>query len=142
MSKCRWCGGSGGECGCGRGFCDHCGGSGVTVDAPLGATTETTFPEEVVRRLAEEWCDRPRIPTPDGESVWGATWIREQSRFIRQWEAEVLMFLSGGCWTPLLTEDEVRQFAMFWSEPYRDHTLGDYINCVANVVEQRYNATA
>ena len=34
--RCRWCSGTGGECGCGYGRCAHCGGSGETADPPFG----------------------------------------------------------------------------------------------------------
>lgn len=71
--KCRWCNGTGGECGCGEGKCTHCGGSGAMVTPPFGAPA-----------------------------------LRH-----------------------VLSQDDVLELASYWSQQYRDETLGNFIQRVA-----------
>ena len=62
--KCRWCAGTGGECGCGEGKCTHCSASGEVADPPFGGgELVSVLPDADVKALAEYWCDPTRDET-------------------------------------------------------------------------------
>lgn len=62
MPTCRWCAGTGEECGCGTGRCDHCQGTGQMADPPFGPL-RNVLPDEDVDVLANYWCDPKRDET-------------------------------------------------------------------------------
>lgn len=61
--KCKWCKGTGGECGCGSGSCEHCEGTGEQTDPPYGAKLREVLSEEAVEAFAKYWCDGKRDET-------------------------------------------------------------------------------
>ena len=62
--KCRWCAGTGEECGCGEGHCAHCDGSGETTTPPFGGgELRAVLSQDDVQALAEYWCDPKRDET-------------------------------------------------------------------------------
>mgnify|MGYP000507023168 CR=1 FL=1 len=61
--KCRWCKGSGGECGCGSGRCEHCNGTGVMTDPPFEQASLQILSDAEVQAFAEYWCDAQRDAT-------------------------------------------------------------------------------
>lgn len=64
---CGWCGGTRKECGCGLGHCAHCDETGM-VSKLIGESRP--LDEDVVRALAEHWCDPHRDDTL-GEFIQG-----------------------------------------------------------------------
>jgi hypothetical protein len=123
--RCRWCGGTGGECGCGGGVCAHCGGSGRTVPTPFGTRPESILPYKVVSEIANGWA----VGKTDD-------WLESQRKFVRVVESCVLVRLNSDA-RSVLDDDEVEVFVEFWENPYRDNTLGEFINLIANFVERK-----
>lgn len=57
---CKWCKGTGGECGCGQGRCAHCGGVGKQLAPPFEASLRDVLPPAVVSEFAAYWCNPRR----------------------------------------------------------------------------------
>lgn len=108
--KCRWCGGGGGECGCGTGRCEHCDGTGELTDPPYGAVIRNVLPEADVQALAGEWCDRARSE-------------RDMAAFVQA--------VAQRAAKRALPASVVRVFVEYWEEGTRDETLGEFIQRVA-----------
>lgn len=59
---CKWCKGTGEECGCGEGKCAHCL-NGQVTDPPYGQELRYVLSEEEVSAFAKYWCDFYRDET-------------------------------------------------------------------------------
>lgn len=101
---CRWCKASGGECGCGYGYCAHCGGSGQQTEPPFGHLDRSCVDSAVVHYWAEVYHDTSNL---------------ELKSFVDSVAIAV-------CGNPLADED-TQTLVDYWNEPYRDENLGDWI---------------
>lgn len=109
--KCRWCGGTGGECGCGEGHCTHCD-QGQVADHPFGDGSKAKIADDVVRLI----CHHDRF---------FAIPIEERIQRIAQMAANIT-----------LTEGDVQKFATYFNDLHRDCTIGDFVLMVAERAEE------
>lgn len=121
---CRWCKGTGAECGCGEGHCAHCGGSGNVAAPPFGTQLRNVLPAAEVSRLAESWCSRDRQLADD--LAWGAL-AEEIARSALGDHRE----LKNGDAYQVMAPGVVEAFFHYWMHPYRDETLGAVIQRMA-----------
>lgn len=108
--KCRWCGGGGGECGCGTGRCEHCYGTGEQTDPPYDAVIRNVLPEAEMQALASEWCERDR---PERDMVAFVQMVAQRAG------------------ARALPDNVVQVFAEYWEDGARDENLGEFIQRVA-----------
>jgi hypothetical protein len=108
--KCRWCGGGGGECGCGTGKCEHCDGTGELTNPPYGAVIRNVLPKADMQALASEWCARAR-PECDMAAFVQDVAQRAAKR--------------------ALPDSVAQAFAEYWEDGARDENLGEFIQRVA-----------
>lgn len=73
--KCRTCNGTGAECGCGRGFCDHCAGTGFMAGLPFDTPVDYDIltSEELDTFLT--YRDNPRCQDSVGD------WMRRIAKY-------------------------------------------------------------
>lgn len=111
---CRWCKGTGKECGCGLGYCAHCQ-KGIVTDPPFG-------PEPDSQDL--------NILKPQDFDV-----IIDYS--IRDIPAQIDYVSIHMVGTQLLSDYELTSLKKYWDDDFRDETLGDVLNRAAWLVSQR-----
>lgn len=113
---CPSCKGSNEECGCGTGKCDHCN-NGVITDPPFGP-------------LNTRYCEELEILSSEDFAIiinYDIRCIHEQIAFIPEYMGQ----------KNILTQDEIKTFQKYWDDPYRDETLGNVLNRVAWLVNDR-----
>ena len=118
---CGWCKGTGGECGCGYGYCTHCGGSGALPDQPCGMNfnARRTDSEAITDDQISELVD-----------WWFAADDCDNNDFVRKIEHEIFG-------SPYMTEEEIDAFGKYHDDPYRDETIGEYVKLVAEFIFQK-----
>lgn len=106
IMHCRWCNGTGDECGCGHGYCAHCCGEGAVADSPFNMPQHLQM---LHPRNVNEFAER-----------FGSTSL---PAFIQQ----VAEYASGES----LSQQDTDVFVQYWGNPKRDCTLGEFINEIA-----------
>lgn len=113
---CRWCKGTGEECGCGEGYCTHCSGTGIITDPPFehpyGVELHKIKPLEdsLVDKFAKDFCN-----------------TNEQDFNFEQFIQSIAL---SSCGEKIPSED-VQIYIDYWGNPNRGETLGDYILQIA-----------
>lgn len=121
---CRWCKGTGAECGCGEGRCAHCGGSGNVAVPPFGTPLRNVLPAAEVSRLAERWCSRDRN-FPENQA-----WCELAAEVARAAVGDRRELKNGDSYQ-VLAPGVVDAFFHYWMQPCRDETLGEVIQRMA-----------
>ena len=113
---CSWCNGTGKECGCKEGYCLHCN-KGEVANPPFGPIVNSYTEELDI--LSQEQMDT--IIDNFKKTV------HEQIAFI-----PVYMEQHG-----ILSEQEIKSFQDYWDNPYRNENLGQVLNRVAWLIENK-----
>lgn len=124
---CRWCKGTGEECGCGEGHCVHCGGSGKVASPPFEAQLRNVLSSEQVSRLAERWCSRDQSVPMD------VAWEKLTTDVARAAVNDSRDLHNGDAYQ-VLKPSVVAAFSAYWEHPCRDETLGQVIQRIAQYV--------
>lgn len=123
MAKCRWCAGDGKECGCGYGYCAHCGGSGELPDPPFGMPPNPKVEDSIaitlkqLTEIVDWWFNTKELVLESKDLV-----------------VEVDYVLFDG---QTLTVEEVETFAAYFDNQYRDETIGEFICMVADYIYKK-----
>ena len=112
---CKWCNGTGEECGCGLGYCAHCN-NGVTTNPPYGPITL-------------DYCEELNILTDKDFEEMNLGRVSAISCI------ELVSIQLVG--KQILSEEELQTFRDYWCDDARDETLGRFLNRVAWLVKQK-----
>jgi len=115
--QCSFCKGTGEECGCGLGYCDHCNGSGKVCDYPFDG--KKIDPDKMIKnkKLINELAD-----------VFDYENMEELKSFVRM----VALKSSG----KVLDEFDVNLLALYWESSTRVENLGQWIQRTINQAER------
>lgn len=112
--KCKWCAGTAKECGCGYGYCAHCI-NGETTDPPFGPMESSSKELEILTDYDFDKMDIGRKSAID--SI-----------------LEVSLYLKG---RQVLSEQEIKVIKDYWEDSARDENLGEVMQRVAWLVNQK-----
>jgi hypothetical protein len=119
--ECQWCKGTGGPCGCGSDYCEHCN-NGIAADPPYGPLRYLRGSDDVV-------ITREQTALID----WVNQDYRERMRYIADKVSEIFG-------TEIkLSDEEVDMFNQYWDNMYRDETIGDVMQRIAMMIKDKMN---